>query len=175
MWPIGPLMHEHRLIERLLAVLEGEIAHLEAGGPADLEMLGQAAEFFRSYADRCHHGKEEDILFRDLKNIALPPELGRIMAELEEEHRQGRAQVGALLQARQRLAQGQEEARPDLLVALKWLTGFYPVHIRKEDKQFFFPVMELFDEAAKAAMLAEFQRFDQELVHEFFRQRVEHL
>ncbi|MFH1035723.1 MAG: hemerythrin domain-containing protein [Pseudomonadota bacterium] len=173
MWPIGPLMHEHRLIERMLAVLGQEIASLEAGDQPDLEFIGQAAEFFRAYADRCHHGKEEDILFRELKKIELSPELAGIMAELEEEHRQGRARVGAVLEARQRLAQGQREALPQLLEGLKWLVGFYPVHIQKEDKHFFFPVMEYFDAGAKAAMLAEFQRFDQELVHEFFRQRVE--
>jgi hemerythrin-like domain-containing protein len=167
-------MHEHRLIERMLAVLDQEILRVETGAQVDLELVGQAAEFFRSYADRCHHGKEEDILFRELKKIALSPELAKIMAELEEEHRQGRAQVAAVLRARQLLLQGHPEARAELLAGLKWLTGFYPVHIRKEDKQFFFPIMEYFDDAAKAAMLAEFARFDQELVHEFFRQRVDH-
>lgn len=172
MWPIGPLMHEHRLIERLLAVMVQEIAGLEAGAAPDLELAGQAVWFFRAYADRCHHGKEEDILFRDLKKMNLSPELARIMAELEQEHRQGRAMVAALEQARERLLRDQQEARPEFLKALKGLAGFYPRHILKEDKQFFFPCMEYFDAAAKAAMLEEFRRFDQDLVHELFGQQV---
>lgn len=173
MWPIGPLMHEHRLIERMLAVTLQEIASLEAGAPPDLELAGQAVWFFRAYADRCHHGKEEDILFRDLRKVNLSPELARIMAELEEEHRQGRAMVAALEQARTRLLGGQQGTQPELLKALKGLADFYPRHILKEDKQFFFPCMEYFDAAAKAAMLEEFRRFDQGLVHGLFGQQVE--
>lgn len=172
MWPIGPLMHEHRLIERMLAVIVQEIGRLETGAPPDLELAGQAVRFMRAYADRCHHGKEEDILFRELKKVNLDPELARIMAELEDEHRQGRAMVAALDQARGDLLEGRPEARPALLQALKGLAGFYPGHIRKEDKQFFFPCMECFDPAAKAAMLEEFRSFDQGLVHELFGQEV---
>ena len=80
--------------------------------------------------------------------------------------------VAALEQARADLLGGRPEARPALLKALKGLAGFYPGHILKEDKQFFFPCMEYFDPAAKAAMLEEFRRFDQGLVHELFGQEV---
>ncbi|MBI5524429.1 MAG: hemerythrin domain-containing protein [Desulfarculus sp.] len=166
-------MHEHRLIERMLAVMVQEIASLEAGAPPGLELAGQAVWFFRAYADRCHHGKEEDILFRDLKKVSLAPDLARIMAELEQEHRQGRAMVATLERARERLLGGQQEARAEFLEALKGLAGFYPGHILKEDKQFFFPCMEYFDADAKAAMLEEFRRFDQRLVHELFGRQVE--
>lgn len=175
MWPIGPLMHEHRLIERMLAVIRRDLARVEAGGPVDHDLVAQATEFFRSYADRCHHGKEEDILFRELAKLDLAPELKAIMAELVEDHRQGRQRVGAVVQANQRLAAGDGQAQAALLEGLGWLCDFYPRHIAKEDKHFFFPCMELFSDAAKQAMLAEFYAFDQRLVHEIYRQRVETL
>ena len=64
MKPIGPLMREHRLIERMVAVLSKEITKLENRGEPDLHLLMTAVDFFRIYADRTRHGKEEDILLK---------------------------------------------------------------------------------------------------------------
>jgi hemerythrin-like domain-containing protein len=59
---IAILMKEHRLIERVLGSLETFLDQLSADerNRADLKNF---AEFFREFADRCHHGKEEDRLF----------------------------------------------------------------------------------------------------------------
>ena len=160
MWPIGPLMHEHRLIERMIALLEGEAGRLRGGGALDAGFIAQAVDFVRTYADRCHHGKEEDILFRDLAARELPPELRTIMDELVAEHQRGRALVARLVAAAQR---GEALAVAELLAEL---ADFYPRHIAKEDKRFFFPCMDLFTGAEKDAMLAEFDEFDRRLIHE---------
>ena len=58
------LMDEHRLIERVLASLHAFAAQLEPGQPQARQRLDQFAEFFREFADRLHHGKEEDRLFK---------------------------------------------------------------------------------------------------------------
>lgn len=62
--PIGPLMKKHRLIERMIALMERELFRLKDGKEMDPVFIDVAADFIRTYADRCHHGKEEDILFR---------------------------------------------------------------------------------------------------------------
>jgi hypothetical protein len=46
------------------------------------------------------------------------------------------------------------------------LVDFYPKHIEKEDRRFFIPIMEYFNEAEKDGMLAEGYEFDQRLIHE---------
>ena len=74
MLPIGPLMIEHRLIEKMIAVIKKEIARMERQGKINPEFIDLAVDFIRMYADRCHHGKEEDILFRDLKQKPLSVE-----------------------------------------------------------------------------------------------------
>lgn len=160
MWPIGPLMHEHRLIERMIALLARESGRLRAGGSLDEGFISQAADFIRTYADRCHHGKEEDILFRDLASRDLAPELRGIMAELIEEHKHGRQLVARLTAAAR---QGETQTVAEVLAEL---AGFYPGHIEKEDKRFFFPCMELFNQAEKDAMLAEFAEFDRQIIHD---------
>ena len=75
MKPIGPLMWEHRVIEKMIGVLRNEIRTITEKSDVNVVLIEQAIDFFRTYADRTHHGKEEDILFRDLARKALSPEL----------------------------------------------------------------------------------------------------
>ena len=66
MMPIGPLMWEHRLIERMLRSFESEISQISKQKKVNPLFIDTAVDFIRIYADWLHHGKEEDILFRDL-------------------------------------------------------------------------------------------------------------
>jgi len=168
MWPIGPLMREHRLIEKMVAAINRHLPEFKSTQRVDWVMIDRVTEFFRRYADQCHHGKEEDILFVSLGTKDLGPELQAMMAELVEDHRQGRQLVGALVEANRRNAEGDAEAWAEIVGLLERLTDFYPRHIEKEDKHFFFPCMEYYSREEKDAMLAEFAAFDGRLVHEFF-------
>lgn len=167
MQPIGPLMHEHRLIERLLRLLEREVQHIESGKKPDSSFIDQAVDFFRIYADRCHHGKEEDILFRELAKKPLSAEEQKVLAELVEEHLQGRSLVQAIHETNLTVARcGSPASAEALLPLLRRLIEFYPVHIEKEDKRFFHPIMNYFSRQEMDAMLREFEEFDRKLIHE---------
>jgi len=83
-------MIEHRLIERMIEVMGEELLLIEKEKKVDPEFIGMAVDFIRTYADRCHHGKEEDILFRDLGAKKLTDDHRRTMEDLVEEHRFGR-------------------------------------------------------------------------------------
>ena len=110
MLPIAPLMIEHRLIEKMLAVIQKEIGRGEKQNKISPEFIDLAVDFIRMYADRCHHGKEEDILFRDLKQKLLSVEEKQIMDELIEEHQQGRKTVADLVKAKRQYLEGDQEA-----------------------------------------------------------------
>ena len=69
--PIEVLMGEHRLIEEVLGSLETHAAQVRAGAPLAREVVGDYAAFFRGFADSCHHGKEEDILFAAMVEAAV--------------------------------------------------------------------------------------------------------
>jgi len=165
MMPIGPLMIEHRLIERMIAVLEKETRRIEREKNVDSVFIDSAVDFIRTYADRCHHGKEEDILFRELKGKSLSKDHQRIMDELITEHQWGRNITGRLVDANIRYLKGGEDALPTVRDCLRSLTEFYPKHIEKEDKHFFIPIMEYFSNEEKDAMLNEGYEFDRNLIH----------
>lgn len=173
MMPIGPLMIEHRLIERMIEVIEREVKKMKTEGRADASFIGRVVDFIRTYADRCHHGKEEDILFRELRKKTLDDMHKKIMDELIEEHKTGRQITGQLSEANAMYFQGDQSALKIIFKRLEFLVDFYPKHIEKEDRHFFIPVMKYFSQKEKDAMLAEGYEFDRELIHEKYRAIVE--
>jgi len=134
-----------------------------------------AVDFFRTYSDRTHHGKEEDILFRDLSGKQLAPELRQTMDELIEEHQWARKAVTRLVQARERYMEGDKGAVKDLTAITGELRDFYPAHIEKEDKHFFYPILDYLDNSEQERMLDEFREFDRNLIHEKYRKIVEEM
>ncbi len=172
MLPIAPLMIEHRLIEKMIAIIRKQIDRSAQENRIQPEFVDLAVDFIRTYADRCHHGKEEDILFRDLNQKPLSAEHKRIMEELVEEHRQGRRIVADLVEAKGRYLRGDLQALTVILDLMRFLVDFYPRHIEKEDKHFFLPIMNYFSAEEKEAMLREEWEFDKNLIHVIYRERI---
>jgi len=175
MMPIGPLMIEHRLIERMVDLMREGLHKISEKNEVDSGFIDVAVDFIRTYADRCHHGKEEDILFRDLAKKELSHDHKKTMDELIEEHIFARKTVGRLVGARESYVQGDADALKDIMACIKELVEFYPVHIEKEDKHFFTPCMEYFSKQEQADMLQEFWEFDTKLIHEKYKKIVEQL
>ena len=162
----GPLRVEHRLIERMIALMRGALARIESTRKADLDFIDRAVDFLRTYADRTHHGKEEDVLFKALSQRRLKVEDGRLMKELLDEHGTSRATTKALVEATIRYRQGDTSALKEMADRLRKLVDLYPEHIRKEDKVFFPAARTYFTEKEDQAMLAEFRDFDRKMIHE---------
>ena len=172
MLPVAPLMIEHRLIERMIKVIGKEIIRIEKKGIVDPAFIDNAVDFIRVYADRCHHGKEENILFRDLDKKAMAASDRHMMEELIENHRKGRENVAALVAAKDKHVKGVTGQVGTILNELKFFVDFYPKHIEKEDRHFFIPVMSYFGKEEKDAMLDEELTFDKELIHHIYTERV---
>ena len=90
-------MVEHRLIERMIKLLKAKHVAMAETEKLDLNFVVVTTDFFRTYADRCHHGKEEDILFRELARKNLSEIDKKTMQELIEEHKHARKTVTDLL------------------------------------------------------------------------------
>lgn len=174
MMPIGPLMIEHRLIERMIEAMRQELQRIEKDKNIDTAYIDTIVDFIRTYADHCHHGKEEDILFRELNKKTLSSEHQKIMDELIEEHRRGREITGKLADSSLRYSTGDQNSISVIMECLKDLVEFYPKHIEKEDKHFFIPVMDYFSKDEKDVMLQEGYEFDRKLIHEKYENMVQH-
>jgi len=171
--PIAPLMIEHRLIERMIRVMKGEVEAMEREGEAKPQFIDGAVDFIRMYADRCHHGKEEDILFRLLSQKPISDHHREVVEELTEEHVQARNLTGQLVAAKERYVAGEKGAVTEIKTIMSQLVDFYPVHIEKEDRHFFIPCMEYFSRLEQDEMLESFGEFDRTLIHEKYRAVIE--
>ena len=171
----GPLMIEHRLIERMIARIEDAIRRIRSTGKADPLFVDAAVDFIRVYADRTHHGKEEDILFRAMEMKDLSPKDRRMMNELAEDHVFGRATTKALVDANTRYRNGEGAALADIVEKLTTIVEFYPRHIEKEDKVFFPASRGYFTDEEDQALLAGFWEFDRKMIHEKYEAVVEAL
>jgi len=171
----GPLMIEHRLIERMIAKIQDALAQVEQTQKIDPLFVDKAVDFIRTYADRTHHGKEEDILFRELKNKGLSDVDRKVMDELIEEHIFGRSTTKALVEANALYRNGDSSALGDVASCLRTLVEFYPKHIEKEDKLFFPASRAYFSDTEDQAMLGEFLDFDRKMIHEKYKSVVDDL
>lgn len=167
MIPPGPLMKEHRLIEQMIGLLKAGIPAIEQSKTFYPAFIEKTVDFFRIYADRTHHGKEEDIFFKKLSGKKLQPQHKAIMDQLISEHVFARDQVRALEKS------AAQKNGDDVAARLKTLVGFYPPHIQKEDKQFFLPVMIYLTDEEKNRMLEDFRTFDSRLIQEKYRSIIE--
>ena len=166
-------MIEHRLIERMINRMRMEADRIVAGGAVDPHFIEVGADFIRNYADACHHGKEEKILFRDLEKKNLSPEHKKVMDELIQEHIWGRQTTGKLVAAKDAYVSGNKEAIDTIVTCMSDLAEFYPKHIIKEDKYFFKPVMKYFTRDEIDAMLEEEDEFDRNFIHHLYTGIVE--
>lgn len=162
---IGPLMIEHRLIERMINVLKIEVEKIEKTNEINPFFVDLSVDFIKFYADQTHHGKEEGILFRDLKKKKLSNEHLKVMNELIEEHKFGRKITRELVESKEKYIKGDSNALKIISEKINTLINFYPKHIEKEDKRFFIPIMNYFTEEEKNVMLIESQVFDRRMIH----------
>lgn len=100
MLPVAVLMMEHRLIERMIAVLRCELDVMTSTNKPNLVMVDSIVDFIRTYADHTHHRKEGEILFRELAHKKLPEEYQHTKDELVMEHVFVRKETLALVEAK---------------------------------------------------------------------------
>jgi len=146
-------MQEHELIVEVLASLQAMAEKLGAGGWVARQDVADFGRFFRDFADKCHHGKEEDRLFVKMEEAGFSHDNGPIAVMLAE-HEAGRQAVRGLLEIGAGPGSLNEVARSR---AIGYASEFVPLlyaHIRKENNI-------LYPMAQQTIPPEEFARLDQ--------------
>jgi len=129
-------MSEHRVIERVIAVLETGALRLEQGQAVRPGLFIEATDFAKGFTDGCHHKKEEGVLFPAMVSSGMPKEGGPIGMMLAE-HEQGRSLTRALRSAAQRLESGDQSAAQEVIANARGYSQLLRQHIMKEDRILF--------------------------------------
>ena len=127
------MVKEHENIRRMLKVLREVSYRIMTGGEYDLEDLPEMIDFVRNYADRLHHGKEEDILFEAMNaQIEKLAKSGTITG-IYIEHDQGRLFIANLESGYKSFKEGDDRARLDIIGNAIAYTDLLDRHIEKEN------------------------------------------
>jgi hemerythrin-like domain-containing protein len=148
--PTAMLVQEHEVILRGLTALEKFGWRLESGQPVDREALAWLIDFFRTFADRCHHGKEEQHLFPALERHGLPKEVGPL-AVMREEHEEGRALVRGMAEGNDR----------QIAAAIRGYAALLRAHIDKENTVLFPLAEQILPDEEQRDLLHAFEAVEQ--------------
>lgn len=125
--PIESLLSEHRIIDKVLVAIAVAVDKIKSGEEIDKLLIEKIHEFMLVFADKCHHGKEENHLFTYLRKTGVPIK-GCPIDILISEHQKARILVKQL---------SDSFDSHSALSALQGIIDLYPGHIWKEDHLLF--------------------------------------
>ena len=170
------LSDEHRVIERVLAVVEKLAA---ATGGRTPSIAGRRRSIsFSHFADQCHHFKEEQVLFPAMEERGIPRDGGPIGMMLME-HEEGRTYVRSMLAAIALVETKNEAAKEILVDKAKAYLRLLKDHIQKEDEILFKIADDVISPDEQKQLLRSFEEHEaKEIgtgVHEKYLKLVEEL
>jgi hemerythrin-like domain-containing protein len=165
MKPTDELKEEHQVILRMLKVLEKASQDLEEGKQVNPEVFQKAVDFIRNFADRCHHGKEEDTLFPLMEKFGIPKEGGPLGVMLHE-HTLGRNFVKGMAEAAEKYEKGDKSAIRSLVENARGYAGLLAPHIHKEDNILYPMADRAIPEKEQKILEEKFEKVEKEIMGE---------
>lgn len=161
MKPVDILMCEHRIIEVVISALEQMSDKADREGRLDTDSARKAVDFIRNFADRCHHGKEEDRLFPAAVQRGIPKEQGPIGMMLFE-HEVGREHVRKMVEAIDMVEGGDTGAVDVFTHEARGYATLLRSHIHKEDNILFPMANRVLSDDDQERLMSEFDHVEQE-------------
>ena len=127
------MVNEHKNIKRMLAVIRKYCFKVLKNQQLDYNDFYRIIDFVRNYADKHHHGKEEDYLFNRMIEEIKGPTEKLVKHGMLVEHDLGRLYMQNLEKALKALENGEEEAKIDIIANAVSYTDLLYRHIEKED------------------------------------------
>ena len=147
---IDALLEEHQNIEKLLSVLEHELALFDRNRRPDYDILQSIIQYFEDFPQSCHHPKEELIFSRlRVRDPAAAAAYGDVDAEHESEAKRLRAFADAV----NAVLADQELLRESIHQAVHEFIKNQREHLKKEETL-------LFPAAVKALRPEDWAEFD---------------
>ena len=178
MTPAEQLKEEHQGILLMLKILDKVAAKLAAGEKVEVRHLERIVEFLRVFADKCHHGKEEDLLFPEMEKAGIPKEGGPIGVMLAE-HEQGRGFIKGMAEALDRRVKGDPQALPAYGENARTYIALLIQHIDKEDNILFPMGEKVLSQKTQEELVEGLEKIELERIgegaHEEFQKRLHHL
>ena len=127
------------------------------------EDIKKVMEFLHNFADKCHHGKEEDILFPAMVSHGIPKESGPIAAMLNE-HQLGREYIKSLSSAFEKFKGGNKLAINSIISSSNSYVELLRNHIKKENNILFIMADNVLNETEQSKIFDAFEKLEVEKI-----------
>jgi hemerythrin-like domain-containing protein len=158
--PTQMLEDEHLVIAKIISAASVLADRLEAGQDIDVETLNGVVEFMRTFADKCHHGKEEELLFPLLGKKGVPVQ-GCPVGVLTMDHAKGRILVKELADAAEAYKKDNPGGKTAVIEALRGIAALYPNHIWKEDYLLFPLTNKVLSQEEQQTLFQQFEQVEE--------------
>jgi len=136
MKPTLQLKEEHEGTRQMLRVLEAVCGQAERAGEVNREHFSHILEFLTVFVDRCHHAKEDDLLFPAMERAGVAKD-NKAIFYTREEHHTLRRYVQDIQQIFEAYAAGGADAVGRLTEQSRRYMAFLIPHMEKEEKYLF--------------------------------------
>lgn len=175
---IEDLKAEHRAVLVTLDVLEKICTDLNNNAPINLNHIEQIIEFLTVFVDKCHHGKEERILFPAMEEAGIPNNGGPIGAMLLE-HEEGRKYIRGMKATMGALDNTHRENVQTFLENATNYKTLLTAHISKEDNILYPMAEERFSLELDLNLVEQFDTLEEKEIgigkHEEFHHMLKNL
>ena len=179
MQPMKDLKMEHDAVQMTLRILDKICQRIEKSGEViDFQHLDQLLAFFKVFVDKCHHGKEEELLFPALENVGVSNKGGPLEVLLRE-HQQGRKYVQAMNAALGKYVEGERSVVNEFVKSAKGYINLLNRHIEKENSVLFPLAEKHLSEQAQEKLWEGFEMIEIQKIgvrkHEEFHKMLDNL
>lgn len=160
------MVDEHTNIRRMLKVVRNVCYRVMTNAEYDLDDFPRIIDFIRTYADKHHHGKEEDVLFVTMNNSLENIAKSGAITGMYIEHDLGRLYMASLEKALERFKAGDDEARLDIIGNAIGYTDLLDRHIEKENTALYKLAERMLDDTNKSFVEEECNKVEEKATKE---------
>ena len=167
------LLYEHKIIYLLLDKLKIKIEEIKKKQDVQGNFIDLFTDFFITYIDVYHHGKEENIMFERLKRKPLSVHHQNSIKLLMEQHNIGRKLIEKIITITADYFKGKKDNIKILINLLSEFHKLYLEHAYFEDNSFFNEVINYFTDSEKEQLTQDFFRFNIKMIDEKYKNLID--
>ena len=163
MTPTEDLIHEHKAIKVMLKIMSRIADNIKTNKGFDTKDVENIVDFLKTFADKCHHGKEETALFPALVLAGIPKESGPVGVMLHE-HTIGRNYIKEISSGLENYKAGNTHSGELIAAGLTNYVTLLQSHIQKEENILFPMADRILSEQKQNEIVEQFEKIEEEVV-----------
>jgi len=163
MTPTEDLINEHKAIKVMLSIMSKIADDIKANKEFYIKDVEQIVDFLQTFADKCHHGKEETSLFPALVLAGIPKENGPIGVMLQE-HTLGRNYIKEIKRGLENCKLSDTCSGELIAANLTNYVNLLQNHIHKEENILFPMANKTLSEQKQKEISEQFEKIEEEVV-----------